>query len=87
MSSFDPNQKRPAPSEPPRSTMSTSLSLADEAALMRTIIATATEGIVTMTPGGRIELVNRAAELMFGFAPGELIGQDVTTLMPNPYRD
>jgi len=87
MSSSDPNQKRPAPSEPQRSTMSTSLSLADEAALMRTIIATATEGIVTMTPGGRIELVNRAAELMFGFAPGELIGQDVTTLMPNPYRD
>ena len=87
MSSSDPNQKRPAPSEPPRSSMSTSLSLADEAALMRTIIATATEGIVTMTPGGRIELVNRAAELMFGFAPGELIGQEVTTLMPNPYRD
>ena len=87
MSSSDPNQKRPAPSEPQRSTMSTSLSLADEAALMRTIIATATEGIVTMTPGGRIELVNRAAELMFGFAPGELIGQEVTTLMPNPYRD
>ncbi len=87
MSSSDPNQKRPAPSEPPRSSMSTSLSLADEAALMRTIIATATEGIVTMTPSGRIELVNRAAELMFGFGPGELIGQDVTMLMPNPYRD
>ena len=59
----------------------------DEAALMRTIIATATEGIVTMTPAGTIELVNRAAELMFGYGPGELIGQDVTMLMPSPYRE
>ncbi len=52
---------------------------------MRTIIATATEGIVTMTQNGDIELVNRAAELMFGFGPGELIGQDVRMLMPSPY--
>ena len=54
---------------------------------MRTIIATATEGIVTMTPAGTIELLNRAAELMFGYGPGELIGQDVTMLMPSPYRE
>ena len=75
------------PPDPGQASPPQPLSLADEATLMRTIIATATEGIVTMTPGGRIELVNRAAELMFGFGPGELIGQDVTTLMPSPYRD
>lgn len=63
------------------------LSLAEEASLMRAIIATATEGIVSMEQDGRIVMVNRAAELMFGFGPGDLIGQDVTVLMPSPYRD
>ncbi len=87
MKSSDSPEPKPGQPEHVGSTARTSLSLADEAALMRTIIATATEGIVTMTPSGRIELVNRAAELMFGFGPGELIGQDVTTLMPSPYRD
>lgn len=74
-----PARPRAVPTEP--------LSLAAEAGLLRAIITTATEGIVTMQADGRIVMVNRAAELMFGYAPAELLGQDVTVLMPPPYAD
>ncbi len=55
--------------------------------LMQAIIATATEGIVSMATDGRIETVNRATERLFGYGPDELIGRDVTLLMPSPYRE
>jgi two-component system sensor kinase FixL len=83
---------QPADDDPPREPSPTGdalgpqMSVAAEASLMRAIIATATEGIVTMDERGRIHLVNRAAELMFGYAPGALVGRSVTDLMPEPYR-
>ncbi len=61
------------------------MSFADEVSLMRAIISTATEAIVSMEENGRIIMANRAAELMFGFGPGELLGKDVTLLMAPPY--
>lgn len=69
----------------PRAEPTEPLSLATEAGLLRAIVSTATEGIVTMQADGRILMVNRAAEMMFGYGPSELLGQDVTILMPNPY--
>lgn len=63
-----------------------------EAALARSeayssaIVATAAEGIITLDAKGRIESFNQAAEKMFGYAAEELLGKDVSVLMPEPYR-
>ncbi len=52
------------------------------AAKMETIMDAAGDGIVTIGPEGRIASANGAADRLFGFAQGELVGQDVARLMP-----
>jgi PAS domain S-box-containing protein len=54
---------------------------------LRAILDTAVEGIVTINEQGIIESVNRSAESMFGYDRSEIIGQNVSILMPSPYRD
>lgn len=53
---------------------------------MRAIVATATEGIVTIDQRGRILTMNSAAERMFGWSADEILGRNVALLMPQPYR-
>jgi two-component system sensor kinase FixL len=60
--------------------------LARSEAYSKAIVATAADGIVTLDAHGRIESFNRAAEKMFGYSAGELIGKDISVLMPEPYR-
>ena len=54
---------------------------------MRAIVETAVDGIVTIGEGGLIESFNPAAERLFGYAASEAIGQNVSLLMPTPYRE
>ena len=51
------------------------------------IIETATDGIVTINERGIIELVNPAAAKLFGYAPEEMVGQNVSILMTSPHRE
>ena len=44
---------------------------------LRLLLETATQGIVSVDAKGVIVTANRAFEMMFGWAPGELIGQSV----------
>jgi two-component system CheB/CheR fusion protein len=61
--------------------------LRDREARLRAILDTAADAIITIDYHGIIQSVNTAAERMFGYAPGELIGQSVNLLMPSPYRE
>jgi len=61
--------------------------LHDSAERIRGILHTAVEGIITIDERGIIESVNPAAENMFGFKEEELIGKNVSALMPSPYRE
>lgn len=54
---------------------------------LRGIINTAPDGIITIDERGIIEMFNPAAEHIFGFTSQEVVGNNVTMLMPSPYRD
>jgi PAS domain S-box-containing protein len=54
---------------------------------LRTLLETATQGIVSVDARGLITTANHAFEAMFGWAPGDLIGQSIEHLMPSTFRD
>lgn len=61
--------------------------LADSEARLHAVVDTAVEGLIVIDERGRMESINRAAERMFGYASADLVGRNVSMLMPNPYRD
>jgi two-component system sensor kinase FixL len=55
--------------------------------LAAVIIDSAVDAIVVIDAQGRIEVFNPAAQRLFGYAEAEVIGRNVSMLMPAPYRD
>jgi PAS domain S-box-containing protein len=51
------------------------------------ILHTAADAIITVDGQGVIQSVNPAAERMFGYAGTEMVGQNVSKLMPTHHRD
>ena len=51
------------------------------------VLNTAVDAIITIDRGGIIVSANIATEQMFGYSQDELIGQNVSMLMPSPYRE
>ena len=53
----------------------------------RTLTETASDAIITIDDRSRIVLVNQAAEKVFGYSRDEMLGADLTMLMPPALRD
>ncbi len=56
-------------------------------ALLKAILETAVDAIVTINSSGVIQSFNPAAVRLFGYQTSEVIGKNVRVLMPNPWRD
>ena len=59
----------------------------ESAALLKAIIETAIDGIITIDERGKIETINPAACNLFQYTPAEVIGKNINVLMPSPYRE
>ena len=56
-------------------------------ALFEALFSATVDGVIVIDQGGSIRMFNPACERLFGYAPDEVIGQNVMMLMPAPYRD
>ena len=59
---------------------------ATDAALLAAILNTAVDAIITIDERGNILNANRALQKLFGYLPSELIGKNISCLMPEPDR-
>src|SRR5262249_36582027 len=51
------------------------------------ILQTAVDGIITIDEWGIVASFNPGAERLFGYTAGEVIGQNISILMPSPYQE
>jgi PAS domain S-box-containing protein len=56
-------------------------------ALLRSILDTVPDALVVIDKQGVTQSFSVAAERLFGFSREEMIGQNVSVLMPSPYRE
>ncbi len=61
--------------------------LRDSEERMRAVVETAVDGIITISERGVVESLNPAAERLFGYRRDEVIGRNISMLMPSPYRE
>jgi len=59
----------------------------ENAALLRAIIDNAIDGIITIDDRGKIESMNPAASKLFQYLPEDVIGKNVSVLMPPPDKE
>lgn len=60
--------------------------LVNSEARISAIVETVVDGIITIDSDGMIHTFNPAAEKVFGFTENEVVGKNVTMLVPEPYR-
>jgi len=60
--------------------------LREREARLSSIISTAPDAIITIDEQGIVQSFSGSAEALFGYAAGEVIGHNVSMLMPEPHR-
>ena len=61
--------------------------LREREARLHSILDTSPDAILTIDEEGLVESFNAGATRLFGYAPAEIIGQNVKALMPSPYHE
>lgn len=54
---------------------------------LQTLLDNTIDSVITINQHGVIEQYNRASELLFGYPADEVMGRNITMLMPESYRD
>lgn len=57
-----------------------------DTALIDAMVESAVDGIIVINERGIVKMMNPAAERLFGYAAEEVLGCNVSKLMPEPYR-
>lgn len=63
-----------------------SAGLRDSEHRIRALLDNVEEGIASISENGIVELFNPSAERMFGYSSAEVVGKNISMLMPEPYR-
>jgi two-component system sensor kinase FixL len=53
---------------------------------LRAVLSGMLEGVVTIDTYGVVQDASDSIEVLFGYPPGELVGQNIKVLMPDPHR-
>ncbi|EIM28821.1 hybrid sensor histidine kinase/response regulator [Microvirga lotononidis] len=61
--------------------------LQEREARLHSILETVPEALITISEQGIVESFSRSAAALFGYLPDEVIGRNISMLMPSPYRE
>ncbi|MBA1158812.1 hybrid sensor histidine kinase/response regulator [Microvirga mediterraneensis] len=61
--------------------------LQEREARLHSILETVPEALITISEKGVVESFSRSASALFGYQPDEVVGRNISMLMPSPYRE